>query len=109
MKIKEILELTQTENENVLSIAKNRLTIGEKRLREILKQVGCINQSGKKGWMYMGNTPEVLEKSVYDFVPPRKNQTPKAKKITINPENHDIIKEEYKPTNKETDFKKGHL
>jgi hypothetical protein len=65
MKIKEILELTQTEN--VATIAKNRLTISEKPLRAILKEIGCTNQAGKKGWIYTGDTPEILENSIYEF------------------------------------------
>jgi hypothetical protein len=69
MKVKEILELTQTDN--VATIARERLTIGEKKLREALKATGATNISGKKGWFYEGD-PAVLEQSIYDFAAPSK-------------------------------------
>lgn len=76
MKISEILELTNSMN--IAAIAKDRLTIGEKRVRAILKELGCTNQAGKKGWSYTGDDPELLEKSIYDFIQPIKR---KAKAI----------------------------
>lgn len=96
MKIKEILELTQLEN--VATIAKNHLTIGEKKLRDALKTIGCTNQAGKKGWTYTGENPEILEKSIYEFAQPtatKKKETQKSNnkenKEPTKPENNDII------------------
>jgi hypothetical protein len=109
MKIREILELTQLEN--VATIAKNHLTIGEKKLRDTLKSIGCTNQAGKKGWIYTGDSPEVLEKSIYEFAKPKANYrrnerkketTEEQKNIPTNERNHDIIKEQIeKPTKEE--------
>lgn len=64
MKVKELLELTQTMNIN--QIAKDHLKIGEKPTRQALKNAGCINQNGKKGWIFNGK-PEDLEKEIYEF------------------------------------------
>ncbi|MGG4041453.1 hypothetical protein [Bacillus smithii] len=68
MKIGELLELTQVEP--LAKIAKERLTIGEKSARQALKAAGCYSISGKRGW-YCDDS-NVLEKSIYDFAPPRK-------------------------------------
>jgi hypothetical protein len=101
MKIKEILELTKTEN--AATIAKTRLTIGEKKLREALKAIGASNQSGKKGWFYEGD-PAVLEQSIYDFAAPSKpaattKRTNERKNINTKERKSDIIKEhKEKPT-----------
>lgn len=105
MKIKELLELTISKN--IAAIAKEDLNIGEKRARAILKEIGCTNQSGKKGWFFEGDDPSVLEKSIYDFAPKTK---PAAKKETTNErknvftkeQKHDRIKEPaQKPTKEE--------
>src|SRR4051794_7519058 len=82
MKIREILELTQSMN--IAAIAKEHLSIGEKRVRAILKDLDCRNQAGKKGWTYAGNQPEVLEQSIYEFAAPTK---PKAIKNSDNASN----------------------
>lgn len=84
MKIKEILELTQSEPLN--KIAKERLEIGEKPTREALKKAGCFNQSGKRGWFFNGDE-SVLEQSIYDFAPPKKinRQTTTRPKATTRP------------------------
>ena len=100
MKIREILELTQSMN--IAAIAKEHLTIGEKRVRAILKELGCTNQTGKAGWTYAGNQPEILEQSIYEFAAPTK---PKAPKKTISQQSTKETKQEpiyteNKPTNK---------
>ena len=66
MKVKEVLELTQTTK--ISDIAKQHLTIGEKYARTALKTAGCYSLQGKRGWFYEGD-PHVLEKSIYDFAP----------------------------------------
>lgn len=105
MKIKEVLELTQSEPLN--KIAKERLTIGEKPTREALKKAGCYNVSGKKGWFYEGEK-SVLEQSIYDFAPEKKiNRQPKANVLTVptneakEPKNKST-KENSEPMNKLT-------
>lgn len=74
MKIKEILELTQSKK--LADIAKESLEIGEKPTREALKSAGCYSISGKRGWHFDGDK-DVLERSIYDFAPPtrRKGKT----------------------------------
>lgn len=66
MKLKEVLELTQSER--LADVAKNHLEIGEKVARQALKNAGCYSVNGKRGWFYDG-APEELERSLYDFLP----------------------------------------
>lgn len=80
MKIKEILNLTQTMR--VSEIAKEFLEVGEKKAVEGLKKAGCYNTSGKRGWyLTEGIDESVLEQSIYDFVAPTKG---KAKAVKSN-------------------------
>jgi hypothetical protein len=67
MQIKSLLELTLTKN--ISEIAKDHLAIGEKPLREALKVIGCRQNKGKRGWFYNGEQTDILDKSIYDFVP----------------------------------------
>lgn len=69
MKIRELLELTQTES--LAEIAKNRLGIGKERAREALKKTGAYSKNGIRGWFYDGEE-SVLEQSIHDFVTPSK-------------------------------------
>jgi cell division septation protein DedD len=71
MKIKEILELTQTKK--LADITKEDLSIGEKPAREALKSAGCYSISGKRGWYFDGDK-DVLERSIYDFAPPTRRK-----------------------------------
>ncbi|WP_176528317.1 hypothetical protein [Priestia megaterium] len=77
MKIKEILELSQSKR--LAEIAKEHLEIGEKKAVAGLKEAGCFNISGKRGWYFEGDK-SVLEKSIYEFVPPSK----RGKKVVSN-------------------------
>lgn len=72
MKIKEILQLSMTEQLN--DIAKDQLAISRTKAREALKAAGCYAISGKRGWYYDGPDPEILERSVYEFVNFKKNK-----------------------------------
>lgn len=103
MKIKEILELSFTVKMD--DIAKEHLSIGEKRLRAILKEVGCTHQNGKRGWIYTGEDPAILEKSVYDFTPTahKKTVSQKSTKETKQVNNYT----ESKPTKKEVSKKES--
>lgn len=65
MKIKEVLEMTQTIP--LATIAKEHLTIGKVKATEALKAAGCYSKNGVKGWFYDGDE-SILEKSIYDFV-----------------------------------------
>lgn len=92
MKIGELLELTQVEP--LAKIAKERLTIGEKSARQALKAAGCYSISGKRGW-YCDDS-NVLEKSIYDFAPPRKIERKATANVRMNQRNNEGTKE---PTN----------
>lgn len=59
---------------NIAQIAKDHLTIGEKRLREALKAIGCQQNKGQRGWTYKGSDIHILDKSIYDFVKASKRQ-----------------------------------
>lgn len=105
MKIGEIIELTQTTPLN--EIAKEHLTIGEKKAREGMKAAGAEPQRGKKGWIFNGY-PENLEKSIYEFVEPsqrgRRKVTaePAANVPTNKPENQPKIERTKVDTNQPT-------
>lgn len=75
MKIREVLELTQTMR--LSDLAKEHLEVGEKKALEALKNAGCYAISGKRGWYYDGD-PSVLEQSIYDFTTKKINTRPKA-------------------------------
>lgn len=64
MKIREIIELTQTEP--LSEIAKNHLEIGREKTRNALKKAGATSENGKRGWTFSGDE-SVLEQSIYDF------------------------------------------
>ena len=65
MIIKKIIEMTK--EKPIAIIARDHLEIGEKKLREVLKEIGGHHQKGQKGWTFEGNS-EDLERSIYDFV-----------------------------------------
>lgn len=116
MKIKDILNLTQTMR--VSEIAKD-LEIGEKKAVAGLKKAGCTFTSGRSGWYLAEGTDEsVLEKSIYDYSPigrsKAKNVVNSAKRevsatveaeVANNPSSQlpdkTDSKEENKPTNKQ--------
>lgn len=84
MKVRELLELTQTKK--LADIAKERLDFGEKKAVEVLKEAGCYHISGKRGWHFDGDEA-VLERSIYSFVPPSKKKgiaKPTADKTSVN-------------------------
>lgn len=69
MLIKEIIDMTK--EKPIAAIVKDHLLIGEKKLREVLKNIGGQHKSGQKGWTFEGD-PGDLEKSIYDFTKPTK-------------------------------------
>jgi hypothetical protein len=94
MKIKEILELSFTMRMD--DIAK-QVKIGEKRLRAIMKQAGCTHQAGKKGWIFTGEDPAILGRSIYDFSTPTAHT---RKKDSNNTTKRGSIKTVKETTNK---------
>jgi hypothetical protein len=79
MKLGELLELTLSMP--LAKIAKERLTIGEHKAKDVLKEAGCYSISGKRGWyLKEGTDKSILEKSIYDFPSAQKkvNRKPKA-------------------------------
>ncbi|HWO95654.1 MAG TPA: hypothetical protein VNM45_04835 [Bacillus sp. (in: firmicutes)] len=113
MKIKEILELTQSKK--LAEIAKEHLEFGEKKAKEALKQAGCTFTNGKRGWFLAEGTNEsVLDRSIYEFAPPNRRGHNLAKKeisATLEAEavknpssqlsNNTESKQENKPINKQ--------
>ncbi|MED4464749.1 hypothetical protein [Metabacillus fastidiosus] len=93
MKIRELLELTRIMP--LATIAKERLSIGEKPTREALKKAGCYAISGKRGWFYDG-AESVLEQSIYDY-----SSSSKRKAKAKNSENTSINDSELKASGKQ--------
>lgn len=98
MKIKEILELTQTMK--LAEISKKFLEVGEKKASAGLKEAGCTYTSGRSGWYLAEGTDEsVLEQSIYDFVAPTKGKAKanvSTKEPTLQPSNVGKAVEEIK-------------
>ncbi len=89
MKIKEILELTQTMK--LAEVSKKYLEVGEKKASAGLKEAGCTYTSGRSGWyLAEGTDDSVLEQSLYDFVAPTKGKAKanvSTKEPTLQPSN----------------------
>lgn len=103
MILSEILELLNAKGEGwtKAKIAKEKLTIGEKKLGEVLDDLGFeFSNVAPKGWKYNGDESK-LDKSIYDFVTtPRKKTKTKATAIKKvgNPEIQEVNKPD-KPVN----------
>lgn len=66
MKISEVLEMSK--HTPLATIAKERLTIGEKTARKALNRAGCYTTVGQAGWyLDESENPENLNKSIYEF------------------------------------------
>lgn len=73
MLVKEIVEKTFSVSIKTIG---DEIGIGEKRLREALKDLGCKPSGvGKKGWIFDGEDESILEKSIFDFVQPSKRKS----------------------------------
>ena len=106
MKIREILELSQTKT--VATIAKEFLPVGEKKARAILYSINCRPKGkGVKGWIYAGENPEILEKDFSEFVQKAKRQAkPSNSKSTQNRPNENKKVIEYRSLDKVTEDSK---
>ncbi|MCY8938084.1 hypothetical protein [Peribacillus frigoritolerans] len=70
MKIKEVLDDLLITGNTIAKIAKEKVGIGEKKLKEALHNAGYeYRNSGQKGWYYVGDGEEPLYKSVFEFIP----------------------------------------
>jgi len=68
MLISELLDSLKL-GKSVATIAKSLEGVGEKRLRKALKDAGYeFNNSGVKGWFYVGEGEQPLSSSIFDFV-----------------------------------------
>ncbi|MFJ7311123.1 hypothetical protein [Peribacillus frigoritolerans] len=82
MKIKEILDDLLITGNTIAKIAKEKVHIGEKKLKEALHNAGYeYRNSGQKGWHYVGEGEEPLYTSVFEFIKSN-NSHPKVKQTT---------------------------
>jgi hypothetical protein len=82
MKIKEILDDLLITGNTIAKIAKEKVHIGEKKLKEALHNAGYeYRNSGQKGWHYVGEGEEPLYTSVFEFIKSN-NSHPKVKQAT---------------------------
>lgn len=81
MKIREILELTQTIP--LGEVAKDIDGVGKERLREAMHKAGCYSKNGVRGWHFDGDE-SVLEQSIHDFVAPKKSTGKPRPKVGPN-------------------------
>ncbi|MES1042617.1 hypothetical protein [Peribacillus simplex] len=99
MKIKEILDDLLITGNTIAKIAKEKVRIGEKKLKEALHNAGYeYRNSGQKGWYYIGEGEEPLYTSVFEFIKSN-NSHPKVKQIiptrafNVNQSTHDTKKD----------------
>ncbi|SNT58752.1 hypothetical protein SAMN05444672_1748 [Bacillus sp. OK838] len=82
MKIKELLEELSVTGNTIAKIAKEKVGVGEKKLKAVLHNAGYeYRNSGQKGWYYIGDGEEPLYKSVFEFVE-SKISHPKVKRTS---------------------------
>ncbi|KWW22732.1 hypothetical protein AS888_00020 [Peribacillus simplex] len=82
MKIKEVLADLSITGNTIAKIAKEKVGIGEKKLKEALHNAGYeYRNSGQKGWYYIGEGEEPIYKSVFEFVESKSSQ-PKVKRTS---------------------------
>ena len=101
MKIKEILDDLLITGNTIAKIAKEKVRIGEKKLKEALHNAGYeYRNSGQKGWYYIGEGEEPLYTSVFEFIKSN-NSHPKVKQTTpihafnVNQSSHDLKKDSH--------------
>jgi metal-responsive CopG/Arc/MetJ family transcriptional regulator len=69
MRIGEVLDALATPGNTVARVAKEQAGIGEKRLRTALNTAGYeFRNKGQKGWFYIGEGQEPLDKDLSDYV-----------------------------------------
>lgn len=82
MKIKELLDELSVTGNTIAKIAKEKVGVGEKKLKAILHNAGYeYRNSGQKGWYYIGDGEEPLYTSVFEFIE-SKNNSPKVKETS---------------------------
>lgn len=82
MKIKELLDELSVTGNTIAKIAKEKVGVGEKKLKAVLHNAGYeYRNSGQKGWYYIGDEEEPLYNSVFEFIEP-KNSSPKVKRTS---------------------------
>ncbi|MDP1420388.1 hypothetical protein Q8G35_18865 [Peribacillus simplex] len=101
MKIKEILDDLLITGNTIAKVAKEKVRIGEKKLKEALHNAGYeYRNSGQKGWYYVGEGEEPLYTSVFEFIKSN-NSHPKVKQTTpihafnVNQSSHDMKKDSH--------------
>ncbi|MGG4264372.1 hypothetical protein [Peribacillus simplex] len=101
MKIKEILDDLLITGNTISKIAKEKVRIGEKKLKEALHNAGYeYRNSGQKGWYYVGEEEEPLYTSVFDFIKsnnsrPKVKQTSPIHVLNVNQSSHDMKKDSH--------------
>ncbi|MDH2363454.1 MULTISPECIES: hypothetical protein [Bacillaceae] len=69
--IRSILDVLAQEGVKTGDVAKQLPGISEKRFRNALKKAGYeFRNSGQKGWFFIGEGDEPLDKSILDYVKP---------------------------------------
>ena len=99
MKIKEILDDLLITGNTTAKIAKEKVRIGEKKLKEALHNAGYeYRNSGQKGWYYVGEGEEPLYTSVFEFIQSN-NSHPKVKPpihaFNVTQSSHDTKKDSH--------------
>ena len=91
MKIKELLNELSITGNTIAKIAKEKVGVGEKKLKAVLHNAGYeYRNSGQKGWYYIGEGEEPLYRSVFEFVESKRSS---RKVKQTSPTNSPKVKE----------------
>mgnify|MGYP005627115141 CR=1 FL=1 len=83
--IRSILDVLAQEGVKTADVAKQLPGISEKRFRNALKEAGYeFRNSGQKGWFFIGEDEEPLDKSILDYVKPS-SSSKKESSPTVHP------------------------
>jgi Ribbon-helix-helix domain len=72
MKIREVIETLN--NGKRTAVLGKEIGVSEKRFRAALKAAGYSYDNSAKHWYFSGEGDEPLEKSIFDYVPPKSNK-----------------------------------
>jgi|SaaInlLV_10m_DNA_1039704.scaffolds.fasta_scaffold33614_1 hypothetical protein len=84
--IRSILDVLTQEGVKTADVAKQLPGISEKRFRNALKEAGYeFRNSGQKGWFFIGEGEEPLDKSIFDYVKPSSSSKNESSHIVHTP------------------------
>lgn len=82
MLVSELIELLNQPNVTVNSVAMPKIGVGEKKVRQALKQAGAVHVN-RQGWQFNGDKSN-LDRPIYDFIGASNIEKPIAREVKVN-------------------------